>query len=126
MLNSAQDPVPAAPPALLHPGGPSRAVLMMVDPRRLFLYWVIDEVAEAQRTARPGPAELRLERSDDGVLYHETARLEFDFRAPHWYIPNEALDCTVRVRLGASTCGSGKSTLPIERLSTKVGRDDPS
>jgi len=100
MLNSAQDPVQAAPPALPHPGGPSRAVLMMVDPRRLFLYWVIDEVAEAQRTARPGPAELRLERSDDGVLYHETARLEFDFRAPHWYIPNEALDCTVRVRLG--------------------------
>src|SRR2546428_8189594 len=35
------------------PSGPSRAVLMLVHPRLLFLYWVIDGESE-ERLRRPG------------------------------------------------------------------------
>ncbi len=106
MLTSEQDLIPAALPALPRPGGPARAVLMLVEPRRLFLYWVMDAAVEAIVAKGPGPAELRLETSADGRRFAEVARREFDFRAPSWFITNDQLDCFVRVRLGFGE-GSG-------------------
>ncbi len=80
--------------------GPARAVLMLVRPRLLFLYWVKDTPLEKALSAAVLPAELRVEASDHGRAFEEVARLPFDFRAAGWYLPNRATGRSVRVRLG--------------------------
>ena len=86
-----------APP---RPSGPSRAVLMLVHPRQLFLYWVLDTSLEDRLGIPDGTGELRLEVSADGRSFREIERRPFDFRARAWYVPNSRVDCLVRVRLG--------------------------
>ena len=94
---SAPAEVPAALPG---PGGPPRAVLMLVHPRLLFLYCVKDAALEGKLARAGGPAELLVEMEAEGRSFRETARHAFDFRAPNWYLPNTAVDCMLRVRLG--------------------------
>ncbi len=98
-------------PPLPVPGGPARAILMLVDPRRLFLYWVRDAALDAALARAVGPAEARVESSADGASFSETTRHPFDFRAPNWYIPNDRLDCFVRARLGIVEGGTFRSLL---------------
>ena len=97
---SPQDLAPEPVPPLPEPRGPSRAILMLVNPRRLFLHWVRDPTLDAALGKAAGPALLLLEASTDGRRFEESARFEFDFRAPGWYLANPRPDCLVRVRLG--------------------------
>src|SRR6266540_2944859 len=83
--------------ALPAPTGPPRAVLMLVQPRRLFLYWVLDAVLEERLRLPGGTAELRLEIARDGGPFREVDRQAFDLRAPGWYVPNTSVDCVARV-----------------------------
>src|SRR3989442_9481466 len=74
------------------PSGPSRAVLMLVHPRLLFLYWVIDGEIE-ERLRRPGlTTALVVEVSADGRTFRETDRRGFHTRAPCWDGPNPTVD----------------------------------
>ena len=82
------------------PSGPPRTVLMLVHPRMLFVYWVLDSAVAARLRQPEGTAELRVESSADGRSFREVDRRAFDFRAPGWYVPNTTVDCLVRVRLG--------------------------
>ena len=68
------------------PSGPPRAILMLVHPRMLFLYWVLDSGLETRLRRSRGGAELRVEVSADGRSFREVERRAFDFRAPNWYI----------------------------------------
>jgi 1,4-alpha-glucan branching enzyme len=105
------------------PSGPSRAVLMLVHPRLLFLYWVVGPDL-ADRLRRPGSkAEIRVEASDDGRSFREDRRLAFDFRAPSWYLPNDRVDCLVRVRLGMTQAGTFSEVLVSNAL--RVPREGP-
>ena len=53
------------------PSGPPRAVLMLVHPRLLFLYWVVGPEVEDRIRRAGSPAELRVEASDDGRSFRE-------------------------------------------------------
>lgn len=105
------------------PSGPSRAVLMLVHPRLLFLYWVIDGEIE-ERLRRPGlTTALVVEVSADGRTFRETDRRAFDTRAPCWYVPNSTVDCRVRVRLGTNEGGRFSEFLTSNIL--RVPREGP-
>ncbi|HKB07050.1 MAG TPA: DUF4912 domain-containing protein, partial [Candidatus Polarisedimenticolia bacterium] len=96
---------------------------MLVHPRLLFLYWVVGPDL-ADRLRRPASkAEIRVETSDDGRSFQEDRRLTFDFRAPSWYLPNERVDCMVRVRLGLSQAGEFSELLLSNAL--RVPREGP-
>jgi 1,4-alpha-glucan branching enzyme len=84
---------------------------MLVDPRRLFVYWVLDTDHRLSLASARGPAEIRLEGSSDGVTFHETSRHPFDFRAPSWYVPNSGDDRLVRARLGMAAGASFRTLL---------------
>jgi len=75
-------------------------VLLLVHPRRLFLYWVKDDTLEQTIASASGPARLHLEASIAGEPFAEMDQSEFDFRAPGWYLAPHRSDCRVRVRLG--------------------------
>ena len=92
-----QDSSPPPPPA---PHGPARAALLLVHPRRLFLYWVVDEAIEKTLASATGPAQVRLEASFSGKPFVEVSRQNLDFRAPGWYLEMNRVDCLVRARLG--------------------------
>jgi 1,4-alpha-glucan branching enzyme len=105
------------------PSGPPRAVLMLVHPRLLFLYWVVGRELE-ERLRRPGAApELRLEASADGQSFREVDRQSFDVGAPGWYLSNSAVDCRVRVRLGVDDRGGFSELLTSNLL--QVPREGP-
>jgi 1,4-alpha-glucan branching enzyme len=73
---------------------------MLVNPRLLFLYWVLDEGLRARLREVSGPAEAIVEISADGRSFREAARHRFDFSAPSWYLHNDTVDCLQRLRLG--------------------------
>ncbi len=84
---------------------------MLVNPRLLFLYWVMDASLRAALEGASDGAQARLEVSADGRSFNEAARHEFDFRAPSWYLPNATLDCLVRARLGLAQGGAFRELL---------------
>jgi 1,4-alpha-glucan branching enzyme len=111
---------PSRPP---QPGGPARAVLVTVSPRRLFLHWVLDPSLTAILERATGPAEVRLEVAAAGGDFVEAARHPFDFRAPSWYLPGPRSDCLVRARLGVIDAGAFRSLLVSDPV--RMPRDKP-
>jgi 1,4-alpha-glucan branching enzyme len=110
-------------PPLPAPGGPARAVLLLVHPRRLHLYWVIDEALAKTIASATGPAQLVLEASTHGGPFLEMERVELDFRAPGWYVSMSRGDCRVRARLGILDRGDFRSLLLSNEL--RVPREGP-
>jgi 1,4-alpha-glucan branching enzyme len=100
MTEAAQARGAEALPPLPTPAGPARAVLLPVNPRLLFLFPVIDPPLAARLERASGPAIAIVETSADGRDFREVGRRAFDFRAPGWYLHEEALDAVARVRLG--------------------------
>ncbi|MCI0656425.1 MAG: DUF4912 domain-containing protein, partial [Acidobacteria bacterium] len=110
-------------PALPSPRGPARATLMLVHPRRLFLYWIKDDALEKSIAAGTGTARLRLETSIAGEPFSEADQCEFDFRSPGWYLPLGQSDCRVRVSLGMEEGGSFRSLLLSNEV--RIPRERP-
>ncbi|MFH1018836.1 MAG: DUF4912 domain-containing protein, partial [Pseudomonadota bacterium] len=79
-------------PVLPQLAGPDCAVLMLVSPRLLYIYW--------RATPPPGSAELCLDVSADSQEFEEVQREGFDFRVSNWYLRSRYVDCYARVRLG--------------------------
>jgi 1,4-alpha-glucan branching enzyme len=68
---------------------------MLVHPRRVFLYWVLDEGIERRLTQARGPAEILLESRTGTVL-----RVPFDFRSGAWYLEHDGSAAALTARLG--------------------------
>lgn len=75
-------------------------MLLLVHPHRLFLYWVMDDALRKAIASASGPAQVRLEVSVPGKPFEAMEGLEFDFRAPGWYLAPRQTDCLIRARLG--------------------------
>ncbi|MCI0408394.1 MAG: DUF4912 domain-containing protein, partial [Acidobacteria bacterium] len=119
-MNDAQS---SLPPALPASRGPARATLMLVHPRRLFLYWIKDDALEQAIASASGVARLHLEASIAGEPFAEVDQREFDFRAPGWYLPFDKSDCRVRARLGITEGGNFRSLLLSNEV--RVPRERP-
>jgi len=95
----APDPLPPLP-ALR---GPARATLLVVNPRLLFLYWVVDAGLERRLAAASGPAQVVIE-SAAGARHGAIVAVEpLDFRSRSWYLTLPSLPPiagAVRARLG--------------------------
>lgn len=113
-----QPPLPPLPGA----GEEPRAVLMMVDPDLLHLYWVLDQSLHA-RAESGAPAVLVTEAGVDGVHFSEVARAGFDFRAPSWYLENAHTNCTLRLRLGLEGSEGFEELLRTNAL--RIPRTEP-
>jgi hypothetical protein len=85
-------PLPSPYPPLPRITGPDAAILMLVHPRLLYIYW--------RATPPAGASEVCLDVSADGENFNEVQREPFDFRAVNWYLRNRFVDCFARVRLG--------------------------
>lgn len=110
-------------PTFPAPSGPARAVLLLVHPRLLFAYWVIDEHLDRRLRKLAGSAQLRVEISDGSSPFEEVSRHDFDFRTPHWYLHNSFIDSLVRVRLGMVVRGHFEELLVSNPL--RVPRETP-
>jgi 1,4-alpha-glucan branching enzyme len=112
-----------SPPVLPTPRGPARATLLLVHPRRLFLYWIRDPILDQAIRSAAGPAQISVEASIAGEAYKELDRHDFDFRAPGWYLSLAQSDCRVRVRLGVLEGKSFRSMLLSNEV--RVPREKP-
>jgi hypothetical protein len=115
-------------PPLPAPHGPARAVLMLVNPRLLFLYWTTDAALAGRLATLGGPAELILETagSAGGATGQPVLRVPFDFRTGSWYLAIPPTDGTVRARLGAAAGGRFVTLLQTNDLElprTAPGRE---
>jgi 1,4-alpha-glucan branching enzyme len=68
---------------------------MLVNPRLLFLYWVLDETLERRLKGARGPAEIILESAAGTVL-----RTPCDFRSAGRYLEHDGQAATLTARLG--------------------------
>jgi len=108
-------PVPEPLPPLPAPRDPARAVLMLVNPRLLFLYWTSDTVLAGRLARLAGPAEVIVESARGGTggdpdggpegggagTGVTVVRVPFDFRSGSWYLAIPVVEGAVRARLGA-------------------------
>ena len=85
---------------------PDRAVLMLVHPGLLFVYWVKEEGPGRRLQESGRSARLCLDVSADGDQFEEDSRHELDLHATGRYLQNSCADCFVRVRLGTEA-GTG-------------------
>ena len=113
----------SAPKPVFTPGGPARAVILLVHPRRIFLYWILDEGLESALRSAAGPAQVRVEASVGGAPFSELSRQDFDFRASGWYAALSRSDCTVRVCLGVLEGMTFRSLLVSNEL--RIPRQQP-
>jgi 1,4-alpha-glucan branching enzyme len=134
-------PVPEPLPPLPALRDPARAVLMLVNPRLLFLYWTSDAALAGRLGALAGPAEVIVEAV--GGSERTIARVPFDFRSGSWYLAIPVFEGTVRARLGAVERGrfftllesnelpmpriapGGGPELWIDRRALRAGRAEP-
>jgi 1,4-alpha-glucan branching enzyme len=96
---------------------------LLVNPRRLFLYWVTDEALQARLDAARGDAVIVLERAGggSGASNGTMLSLPFDFRTGSWYLTIPAMAGTVSARLGFVTDGRFQellrsNPLPMPRI----------
>jgi len=143
----AQEPAPAEiPEPLPHlpaPRGPARAVLLLVNPRLVFIYWVMDAALERRLAAAGGPAQVIVEREPGGAGAVVTTA-PFDFRSGSWYLAlPEGAAGEVRVRLGLverdlfvellrtnavpipRTAPGGAPEVWMDRRALRAGRGEP-
>ncbi len=102
-------------PPLAVAGGPPRAVLLLVHPRRLYLYWVLDAGLREIFERFEGPAGLRLEKVLESGELRELGRHELDLRASGWYVTPPETDCRVQAHLGVED-RDGFRTLLVSNL----------
>jgi hypothetical protein len=115
-------------PPLPAPRGPAHAVLMLVNPRLLFLYWMTDAALTERLASLDGPAEVILESAGGagGATDGPVARVPFDFRTGSWYLAIPVFEGTIRARLGASVRGRFVTLMQTNELEvprTAPGKD---
>ena len=99
---------------------------MIVNPRLLFLYWVVDEVLERALHGARGPGAILLERVSGSGTPGVFARAPIDYRAGSWYLPAQGATGTVRALLGLEEAGGFRELLrtePIAMPRTSPGSD---
>ena len=123
--SSQPEPLPPLPA----PGGPARAVLLLVNPRLLFLYWTQDEALRRRLAAARGSAEVVLERGGPPLAggsadagHGEILRAPIDFRTGSWYLAIPETRGPVVARLGLVEEGVFRellrtAPLPVPRTS---------